>query len=187
MNEPAYEASKRLYISAFVPRWKNDAWEVLTVRRGKMEDPTRAWKFTLPQGMLWSDEASEAKMPEGGMQGYIRAAIREVKEETGIDACEDDKGWLFGHRFESEGEMTLEYSDGAFCFAYGKGGKAIVYTGRLVMLKPLDPNQEPAENKESDAGQPAYRPLSELLKYGGYELTPDSRFLLEFIKETLGW
>jgi len=144
--------------------------QILIATRFKKDDPLRKGELVLPGGGLEEGE------------DYIQAAIREVYQETGIETefsvKSHIKPWqatyrktnLFGH-VDENGLINLTYLD---------SGKE--YQGRLIALSPLNSNQEPVEQENSDARNPRYISLEEAFKRQK-KFTPACQVLLDTIRK----
>ncbi len=152
----------------YVPRDIGGGREILVAKRMKPDDPLRYGELVLPGGGICQGES------------YSDAAMREVLEETGINTVFDlaldfkpgkgiyTKPDLFGH-VDANAFIRLTYTD---------SGK--MYHGRLVLLVPVDPLQNPVEQPDSDAREPRYIALQEAFERQG-EFTPACQVLLDII------
>ncbi len=141
--------------------------ELLVAERFKKGDEQRDGQLVIPGGGLEQDEI------------YVQAAIREVKQETGIDTFYDEaldfsfpaqefiKPNLIGHT-DAEGNVHLIYTD-----------TEKMYCGRLISLRPRDMNQEPSE-QDSDAKNPKYVTVFDAFAQQS-RFTPACQVLLDLI------
>jgi len=142
--------------------------EVLIAERHKKDDPLRAGELVIPGGGLKAGE------------DYIQAAIREVKEETGIYACNPIEMNFPDDLYFSKDLPNLfgEVKDDIIYLTYKDSGKS--YAGKLVLLSPKDHYQEPSEQSSSDAKNPHYICRTELNSMRE-KFTPACQFLLELL------
>ncbi|MBN2095731.1 MAG: NUDIX hydrolase [Candidatus Aenigmarchaeota archaeon] len=148
---------------------KNPKKEILIATRQKRSDPTQYGKYVIPGGGRKDTDKSE-----------YENAIREVKEETGIDSKP-----IYGYRFPDgsrniEGENFIAtVNENEASISYSDSGKS--YHGYLVALEPVDPKQEPKETV-SDAANPRYVSIEDAFR-DIEKFTPAAQVLLGIIKE----
>ena len=154
----------------YVTRDNGNGKEVLVTERYKEDDPLRSGQLAIPGGKL------------GPSEWYHQAAIREVLEETGIETELEDSG-----KFNSvnPGHFNNANVSGVVAgkrlrLVYRDSKKS--YFGEIYDLKPRNPLKDPESREGSDAKNPRYMALSEMLKRRG-EFTPACQVLVDIIKE----
>jgi|SRR3989344_920334 len=162
-------APVKLVAWGYVTRDIGNGKEILTATRIKEGDPLRTGQFVIPGGGLRESE------------GYISAAMRETREETGITtyhtgrvAPDGDKTFakpnLSGTCTE-RGIVQLKYED-----------SQREYKGRIIRLEPVRPADEPQSQNGSDARDPHYMLLGEAFA-NRERFTPACQVLLDLIRE----
>lgn len=125
-------------------------------------------------------------MPGGGLlpeEDYTSAAVREVREETGIKTI-NYSSYILGNFMPRRAYLPNLEAD-----VFGRGIIKLHYTdsekkyeGRLVRLRSESSELEPTEQPESDLHEPQYMLLAEAIRRKG-EFTPACQFLLELVQE----
>jgi 8-oxo-dGTP pyrophosphatase MutT (NUDIX family) len=158
MIKPAYIAW------GLVTRNTENGEEILIAERNKKSDPLRDGQLIIPGGGINQGES------------YIEAAIREVREETGIETGLPHI--ISGRELRKIDNRikALVMGDGRIKIEYLDSGN--IYIGKIVSLKPVDPYQEPKEQKDSDAKSPRYVSLKEIPKLAE-KFTPAGQVLLK--------
>jgi len=147
----------------YVTRDIGNGGELLIATRCKEDDPKRAGELIIPGGGLKENE------------NYLDAAIREVYEETGIVAKVNN------YQFPIEKHMKF---DNEKIFAEVYGNKVYLkykdsekdYLGIIFRLYPIDENQNPSEQEDSDAKNPRYISFKSIEKE---KFTPACQVLLD--------
>lgn len=157
---------------------KNSAWgyvtrdignglEILVAERFKKDDSLRQGDLVIPGGGVEEGES------------YIEAAIREVREETGMEAFYSGSEFhLKPREFRKRSFNGWIGNDGFIYLKYLDSGKD--YKGQIIALYPS--SREPKEQPNSDARKPRflfiYKALIEREKF-----TPACQVLLDIIEE----
>lgn len=134
-----------------VLREVNNKWQILVAERATKSDPLRKGEFVYPGG--------EKRL----LESHQRTAERCVLEETGIKAKAEQSSNIFqGYEFKvrnSKIRATVE-ANGKIHIKYPDSGNK--YVGKLVRLAPLDANQEPTAQPNTEANNPMYVPMKSL-------------------------